>query len=142
MTVWYAGRQAPCIPDSHLYRVTNTRCRIGTVFSPDDGHIVARNMYRKAINILRKFVHEVVSMYNKRSDFYIHGSVRRKSILIRSNKMQEYAGIYILQNHYKCFGCPSHPSLGVREIVTAASCTSHIRDTTCTRSCSYSFMYS
>ena len=33
-----------CIPDSHLYRVTNTRCRIGTVFSPDDGHIVARNM--------------------------------------------------------------------------------------------------
>ena len=34
----------PCIPDSHLYRVTNTRCRIGTVFSPDDGHIVARNM--------------------------------------------------------------------------------------------------
>jgi len=27
-----------CIPDSHLYRVTNTRCRIGTVFSPDDGH--------------------------------------------------------------------------------------------------------
>ena len=31
-------------PDSHLYRVTNTRCRIGTVFSPDDGHIVVRNM--------------------------------------------------------------------------------------------------
>jgi len=24
--------------------VTNTRCRIGTIFSPDDGHIVARNM--------------------------------------------------------------------------------------------------
>ena len=38
----------PCIPGSHLYRVTNTRCRIDTVFSPDDGHIVARNMYRKA----------------------------------------------------------------------------------------------
>jgi hypothetical protein len=34
----------PCIPYSHLYRVTNTRCRIGTVFYPDDGHIVARNM--------------------------------------------------------------------------------------------------
>jgi hypothetical protein len=29
------------IPDSHLYRVTNTRCNIGTVISPDDGHIVA-----------------------------------------------------------------------------------------------------
>jgi len=38
------GGIPPCIPDSHLYRVTNTRCRIGTVFSPDDGHIVARNM--------------------------------------------------------------------------------------------------
>ena len=30
-----------CILDSHLYRVTNTRCRVGTVLSPDDGHIVA-----------------------------------------------------------------------------------------------------
>jgi len=30
--------------DSHLYRATNTRCRIGKVLSPDDGHIVARNM--------------------------------------------------------------------------------------------------
>jgi len=27
----------PCILDSHLYRVTNIRCRIGTVISPDDG---------------------------------------------------------------------------------------------------------
>ena len=27
----------PCIPDSHLYSVTKTRCRIGTVFSFDDG---------------------------------------------------------------------------------------------------------
>jgi hypothetical protein len=34
----------PYIPDSNPYRVTNTRCRTGTVFSPDDGHIVARNM--------------------------------------------------------------------------------------------------
>jgi len=42
---WLSGMQGgPCIPDSHLYRVTNTRCRIGTVFSRDDGHIVARNM--------------------------------------------------------------------------------------------------
>jgi len=40
MTVWYAE----CIPDSHPHRVTNTKCRIDTVFSPDDGHTVARNM--------------------------------------------------------------------------------------------------
>jgi hypothetical protein len=30
-------------------------------------------------------------------------------ILIRSNKMQQYAGIYLAQNHSTCFGCPSHP---------------------------------
>jgi len=24
--------------------VTNTRCRIGTVISPDDGHVVVRNI--------------------------------------------------------------------------------------------------
>ena len=29
------------------------------VVSPDDGHTVARNMYRKEINILRKTVHRV-----------------------------------------------------------------------------------
>jgi len=59
MTVWYAGRNeiSPCIPESYLYRVTNTRCRIGTVISSDDGHIVARNMWRRAINTLRKFLH-------------------------------------------------------------------------------------
>ena len=87
------------------------------------------------------------------------------SILIRSNKMQQYAGIYLLQNYSTCFGCPSHPSSGVHKTVTATSGTSHniwattflhrgliwplwrkvvalIRDMTCTRSCSYSFMYS
>ena len=61
----------PCIPDSHLYRVINTRCRIGTIFSPDDGHTVARNMYRKAMNILRKFVHHVGSIY-KITSFSFH----------------------------------------------------------------------
>ena len=43
-------------------------------------------------------------------DFYIHGSVHRNSILIRSNKMQQYAGIYLLQNYSTYFGCLSHPS--------------------------------
>jgi len=53
----------PCIPDSHPHRVTNTKCRIDTVISPDDGHIVARNMYRKEINILRKIVRKVGFIY-------------------------------------------------------------------------------
>jgi len=48
--VLYAG----CIPCNHPYRVTSTKCRIDTVISPEDGHIVARNVWRKEINILRK----------------------------------------------------------------------------------------
>ena len=39
--------------------------------------------------------------------------------------MQQYAGIYSLQNHSTCFGCPPHPSLGVHKTVTAASGTGH-----------------
>jgi len=47
-------------------------------------------------------------------------------LLIRSNKMQQYAGIYLLQIYSTCFGCPSHSSSGVNKIVTAASGTGHI----------------
>jgi len=39
--------------------------------------------------------------------------------------MQQYAGIYLLQNHSTCFGCPSHTSSGVHKTVTAASGTGH-----------------
>ena len=46
--------------------------------------------------------------------------------LIRSNKIQQYAGIYLLQNTCTCFGCPSHPSSGVHKAVTAASGTGRI----------------
>ena len=74
-------------------------------------------------------------------------------ILIRSNKMQQYAGIYLLQNHSTYFGCPSHPSSGIHKTVTAASGTAttfrqrgHMAKLAegccCTRGCSYSFMYS
>jgi len=38
------GGIPPCIPDSHPHRVTNTKCRVDTVISPDDGHIVARKV--------------------------------------------------------------------------------------------------
>jgi len=47
-------------------------------------------------------------------------------ILIRSNYMQQYAGIYLLHMYSTCFGCPSHPSSGVHKTVTAASDTGHI----------------
>ena len=39
----------------------------------------------------------------------MHGSVHCDSILIRSNEMQQYAGVYLLQSYSTCFGCLSHP---------------------------------
>ena len=60
-----------------------------------------------------------------RLEFYICSYVHRNSILIRSNKMQQYAGIYLLQNYSACFGCLLHPSPGVHKTVTAASGTGH-----------------
>jgi hypothetical protein len=105
------------------------------------------------------------TMANKVRKFYIHGSVHRDSILIRSNEVQQYEGVYLLQNYSTCLGCLSHPSSGIHQTVTAASGTGHnirgttfrqrglirprwrtvvalTRDMTCTRGCSYSLMYS
>jgi len=39
--------------------------------------------------------------------------------------MQQYAGVYLLQNYSMCFGCLWHPSSGVYQTVTAASGTGH-----------------
>ena len=45
--------------------------------------------------------------------------------------MQQYAGVYLLQNYSTCFGCLSHPSSGVHQTVTASSGTGHsVRATT------------
>jgi hypothetical protein len=60
MTVWYTVWKEngkinfipPCVPDRHSHKIKSTKFRINTVISPDDGHIVARNIYR-LINILR-----------------------------------------------------------------------------------------
>jgi hypothetical protein len=65
-------------------------------------------------------------MVHCRELFYIHGSVHRDSLLIRSNKMQQYAGIYLLQVHSTCFGRLSRPPSGVQKTLTAASGTGHI----------------
>ena len=40
--------------------------------------------------------------------------------------MQQYAGVYLLQNNSTCFGCLSHQSSGVHQTVTAAPGTGHI----------------
>ena len=58
--------------------------------------------------------------------FYIQGSMHRDSILLRSNEMQQYAGVYLLQNYSTCFGCLSHTSSGVHQTLTVASVTGHI----------------
>ena len=57
--------------------------------------------------------------------FYIRGSVHRNSSLKNSNKMQQYADIYLLLNYSTCFGRPSRPSSGVHTPVAAASGTDH-----------------
>jgi len=45
--------------------------------------------------------------------------------------MQQFAGVYLLQNYSACFGCLSHPSSGVHQTVTTASGTGHsVRATT------------
>ena len=36
--------------------------------------------------------------YRAPTEFYIHGSVHRDSILISSNEIQQYAGVYLQQN--------------------------------------------
>jgi len=90
------------------------------------------------------------------------------SRLKNSNKMQQYADIYLLLNYYTCFGRPSRPSSGVNKTVVAASGTDHtiwgasffkrnqIRtpclvtfeeactpdSMICTRGCNYSFIHS
>jgi hypothetical protein len=67
-------------------------------------------------------------VFKARNDVFtrhLHGSVHHNYILISSNKMQQYAGIYLLQNYSTYFGCPSHPSSGVHKNVTVASGTGH-----------------
>jgi len=58
--VWSAGwisiqpaDQTPTI-QSDKYQ-----CRIDTIISPDDGHMVAQNMWRREINVLSRIVHLV-----------------------------------------------------------------------------------
>jgi len=43
-----------CISHCHLHTVTYTRGRIDTIDSPDDEHLVARNMQRTGINKYKK----------------------------------------------------------------------------------------
>jgi len=93
-------------------------------------------------------------------------TLTKKSRLKKSNKMQQYADIYLLLNYSTCFGRPSRPSSGVHKTVVTASGTGKTnwdasffkRDQIraylvtfeevcspdsmiCTRGCNYSFMH-
>ena len=46
-------------------------------------------------------------------------SEEKRSRLKKSNKMQQYADIYLLVNYSTCFGRPSRPSSGVHKTVVA-----------------------
>jgi len=59
--------------------------------------------------------------------FYIHGSVHRDSVLIRSNKMQQYVGIYLLKIYSNW------------ATLEEGRCTVTM---TCARDCIYSLLYS
>ena len=62
---------------------------------------------------------------NDNLTFNIRGSVHRNSWLKKSNKMQQYADIYLLLNYCTYFGRPLRSSSGVHKTVVAASGTDH-----------------
>ena len=78
--------------------------RIDTVISPDDGHIFARNMWRKEINILRKTVHQVGFIYKvTQSDASEYRSSLGQSQCVTSGTSvlhtQSYASVDITCNY-------------------------------------------
>jgi len=48
MTVWCAGLDETHPYLHYQYRVTDTRCRIDTINSPDDEHMAACNMKKQS----------------------------------------------------------------------------------------------
>ena len=52
-----------CLVRSHPHRVTDTKCRIDTIVSPDYEHLSPETS-REKVNILRKIVHQVGFIYS------------------------------------------------------------------------------
>ena len=64
--------------------------------------VMELTVHSKVMRYISNPVIVCTDLHHKNLQFYefsIHGSVHHTSILIRSNKMQQYAGIYLLQNH-------------------------------------------
>jgi len=83
-----------CIPD----RITSTKSRINTVISPDDGHIVARNMYR-LINILR--INCTPSWFYLQDYAGMHGHQNIKFYNIKSILHKQVARSCYIQNTFQ-----------------------------------------
>jgi len=66
-----------CTPNGHLYRVTYTRCRIDKINSPDDGHMVARNMYRIEINIHEKELCVKLVIYKDYTEMHFQQNMKK-----------------------------------------------------------------
>jgi hypothetical protein len=59
--------------------VAHTRCHIGTINSPDDGHMAARNMYRIEINVHEKELCVNLVIYNDYTE--MHGQQNIKECI-------------------------------------------------------------
>jgi len=61
-------------------------------------------------------------------EFYVHGSVHRKSILINVQWDATISILYfiLLQDHSTCFGCRPYQSSGVHKAAVTATGTSHM----------------
>jgi hypothetical protein len=96
-----------------LRTVQNWHCsRITACIGLRTGVVILRDLRKDAVRPTLCCLHDRI-LYSRFRD----------SVLIRSNEMQHYAGVYLLQNHSTCFGCLSHPSSGVHQTVIAASVT-------------------
>ena len=61
-------------------------------------------------------------MIQNDSEYYVHGSVHRQSILITVQRDASQSSLFIIPKvHSTCFGCQPHPSSAVHKTVTTAS---------------------
>ena len=101
-----------CTPDGHLYGVTNTRCRIDTINSPDDGHMAGRNMQRIEINIHEKELCIKLVIYEDYTE--MHGQQNIKFVTI----MYAEKGIYTVYIEFSMPGYPGQiPKYVIRYVI-------------------------